>query len=197
MQNQEKSEFLQGEAFKVLVPIKMMNKMGTFKLIVEGEVQTKPVLYGVAPNSTYQDYALTTAMYEEGSGEKSDEYPENETKIIIIKQDEKTKEKLEDTEFELLDETREVVYSGLKSDQEGKIEIKHLMPGKYYLRETKAKEGYEVYEEEIELQVALHEQYTITVSNNKQEKPKIETEKKIKSKEVRSSTMKRLPVTGM
>lgn len=197
MQNTEKNQFSATEKFKVLVPIKSMTETGTFKLVVEGQVKTKPVLYGIAPNNSYQDYALTTATYEDGIGEKSDEYPENETKIIILKEDEKTKERLENTEFELLDEYRKVVYSDLKTDKEGKIEIKHLIPGKYYLRETKAKEGYETYEELIELQVALHEQYTITVNNNKQEKPKIEVNQKIKSKEVSSSMVKKLPVTGM
>lgn len=197
MKNQETNEFEANEKFKVLVPIKNMTEAGIFKLTVEGQVQTKPVLYGVAPNSGYQDYALTTATYEDGTGEKSDEYPENETKIILIKEDGKTKERLDNTEFELLDENKNVVYSDLKTDKEGKFEINHLIPGKYYLRETRAKEGYEEYEELIELQVALHEQYTVIVNNNQQEKPKIEVEKKVKNKEVSSSTVKRLPVTGM
>lgn len=195
MQNKEKNEFASNEKFKVLVPIKNMTETGAFKLIVEGQVQTKPILYGVAPNSGYQDYALTAATYEDGAGEKSDEYPENETKIIIIKEDEITKERLENTEFELLDENKKVIYSDLKTDKEGKIEIKHLIPGKYYLKETKAKEGYEAYEELIELQIALHEQYTVTVNNKQEEKPKIEIEKKTKSKEV--SVIDKLPVTGM
>ncbi len=197
MQNKERNQFAATESFKVLVPIKSMTSTGTFKLTVAGQVQTKPVLYGIAPDSSYQDYALTTATYEDGTGEKSDEFPENETKIIIIKEDEKTKQRLENTEFELLDENRKVVYADLRTDKEGKIEIKHLIPGKYYLRETKPKEGYEAYQELIELQVNLQEQYTVTVNNNEQEKPKIEIDKKIKSKEVRSSTMKMLPVTGM
>jgi len=102
---------------------------------------------------------------------------------------------LENTEFQLLDENKNVVYSDLKTDREGKIEIQHLIPGKYYLKETKAKEGYEKYEELIELQVAWQEQYTVTVNNNKQEKPKIEVEKKQKNKEV--TARKILPVTGM
>lgn len=194
LQNEEKSQFATNEKFKVLIPIKDMTKPEPFKLTVEGKVQTKPVLYGVAPNSSYQDYALTVATYEEGKGEKSDEYPENETKIIIIKEDEATKEKLENIEFELLDENRKVVYSDLKTDKEGKIEIKHLIPGKYYIKETKAKEGYEPYEELIDLQVALHEQCTITISNKKEDKPKIEREKKVKTKEI--SNRKILPVTG-
>lgn len=195
MENKEKEQFLRNEKFKVLVPIKNMTRVGNFKLIVEGQVETKPILYGAAPNSTYQDYALTASTYEDGVGEKSDEYPENETKIIIIKEDEKTKERLENTEFELLDENQNVVYADLKTDEKGKIEIKHLIPGKYYLRETKAREGYETYPQLIELQVALHEQLTVTVNNNKEEKPKIEVEKKVKTKE--ATSRKVLPVTGM
>lgn len=198
MQNKERNEFASNEKFKVLIPLKNMTEIGAFKLTVEGQVQTKPVLYGRAPNSNYQDYALTTGTYEDGTGEKIDEYPENETKIIILKQDEKTKQKLENTEFELLDENKKVIYSDLKTNKDGKIEIKHLIPGKYYLKETKAKEGYEIYDELIELQIALHEQFTVTINNNKEEKPKIEVDKKIKNKEVSSITKTRkvLPVTG-
>lgn len=197
LQNREKNEFAANEKFKVLIPIKNMTEEGAFKLTVESQVQTKPILYGAAPNSSKQDYALTAATYENGKGEKGDEYPENETKIIILKEDEKTKEKLEGVEFELLNENKKVVYADLKTDQDGKIIVNHLIPGKYYLRETKAKEGYEKYEELIEIKISLQEQYTVTVNNNQEEKPKIEIERKEKSKEVSSSKVKRLPVTGM
>ncbi len=196
LQNTEKSEFSANEKFKVLIPIKNMTEEGSFKLTVESQVQTKPILYGVAPNSSKQDYALTAATYENGKGEKSDEYPENETKIVILKEDEKTKEKLEGVEFEVLNENKDVIYADLKTDQDGKIIIHHLIPGKYYLRETRAKEGYEKYEELIEIEIALHEQYTVTVNNNQEEKPKIEIDRKEKNKEVSSSKVKRLPVTG-
>lgn len=196
-QNIEKNEFTASEQFKVLVPIRDMIEGGNFKLIVESQVQTKPILYGVAPNSSNQDYALTAATYEDGKGEKSEEYPKNETKIMIRKEDEKTKEKLEGVEFELLDKDKNVVYTELKTDKEGKIEINHLIPGKYYLRETVAKEGYQKYEELIEIQISLHEQYTVTVNNNQEEKPKIEIDKKKITKEVSSSTVRRLPITGM
>ena len=192
MKNEETNEFASEEKFKVLVPIREMTQKGSFQLTVESQVQTKPILYGVAPDSSKQDYALTTMTYEDGAGEKRDEYPENETKIIIIKRDDKTKEKLEGVEFELLDENKKVVYSNLKTDKEGKIEVNHLIPGKYYLKETKAKEGYEAYEELIKLEVALHEQYTVTVNNNQEEIPKIEIQKSEKNKEVSSSNVKKL-----
>lgn len=197
IKNIEKNEFTFDEKFKVLIPIKNMTEDGSFKLTVESQVQTKPILYGLAPNSSNQDYALTAATYEDGKGEKSDEYPKNETRIVIIKEDEKTKEKLKGVEFELLDENKKVVYTDLKTDKDGKIEINNLIPGKYYIKETKAKEGYEKYEELIEIQISLHEQYTVTVNNNQEEKSKIEIEIKEKSKEINSSTVKKLPVTGM
>lgn len=195
VQNIEKNEFEPQEKFKILIPIKNMIEHGTLKLTVESEIQTKPILYGVAPNSSNQDYALTAMTYEDGIGEKSDEYPKNETKIIIIKEDSQTKEKIEDVEFELLDENKNVVYTNLKTNKEGKIEISNLVPGKYYLKETKAKEGYEPYEEFIEMEISLHEQYTVKVNNKKEEKPKIEIEKILKNKEV--TTVERLPITGM
>lgn len=195
MQNKERIEFKQNEKFKVLIPIKNMNKSGSFKLTVQAQVQTKPILYGVAPDSTHQDYALTAATYEDGIGEKSDEYPENETKIFVIKQDAETIERIDNTEFELLDENKKVVYSDLKTDKEGKIIINHLIPGKYYLKETNAKEGYEKYEELIEINIGLHEQCTVTVNNNKQEIPEIEINKSETTKEV--TQRKVLPVTGM
>lgn len=189
LENKEKNRFFPNERFKVLIPIKDMRQAGSFNLIVESQIQTKPILYGIAPNSGWQDYALTATTYEDGNGEKSDEYPENETKIIIRKEEEETKEKLENTEFELLDENKNVVYADLTTDKEGKIEIKQLIPGKYYVRETKAKEGYQLYPDLIELQVSFQEEYQVTITNKKEENPKIKT-KKLNSRKV-------LPVTGM
>ena len=195
LENTEKTEFVSNEKFKVLIPIKNMAEAGDIKLTVESKVQTKPILYGVAPNSSKQDYALTALTYEDGSGEIKDQYPKNETKIIILKEDTQTKEKIEGVEFELLDENKNVIYTDLKTDKDGKIEINNLLPGKYYLKETKAKEGYEIYEEFIEMEISLQEQYTVRVNNKKEEKPKIEIEKTKQSKEV--TTVKKLPVTGM
>jgi len=64
LQNNEKSQFATNEKFKLLIPIKRMNQKSSFKIEVEGKVETKPVLYGAAPNRDWQDYALTAATYE-------------------------------------------------------------------------------------------------------------------------------------
>ena len=190
--NKTKTEFSPNEKFKILVPIKEMKEKGNFELKVEAKISTKPVLYGTAPNSSYQDYALTGATYEDGTGNIQDEYFKNETKIIILKQDEDTNEKLEGVEFELLDENKNVVYNGLKTDKDGKINIENIIPGRYYIKETNAKDGYLRFEDLIKIDINLNEQMTVTVNNKKEEKPKIET-----SKNTTEVSKKILPVTGM
>ena len=176
--NNEKQEFNANEKFKILVPLKKASEKGEFKINVEAKVNTKVVLYGVAPNSGYQDYALTSAGYEDGRGTVKDEYNKNETKIIIIKQDEETKKRLEGVEFELLDENKNTIYKNLKTDEKGKIIIENMIPGKYYIRETKSIDGYEIYEEDIEVNIDLNQEIMVTVNNKKEDKPKIETSKK-------------------
>ena len=190
--NKTKTEFNPNEKFKILVPIKEMKEKGNFELKVEAKISTKPVLYGIEPNSSYQDYALTGATYEDGTGNIQDEYFKNETKIIILKQDEDTNEKLEGVEFELLDENKNVVYNGLKTDKDGKINIENIVPGRYYIKETNTKDGYLRFEDLIKIDINLNEQMTVTVNNKKEEKPKIET-----SKNTTEVSKKILPVTGM
>lgn len=190
--NKTKTEFNPNEKFKILVPIKEMKEKGNFELKVEAKISTKPVLYGIAPNSSYQDYALTGATYEDGTGNIQDEYFKNETKIIILKQDEDTNEKLEGVEFELLDENKNVVYNGLKTDKDGKINIENIVPGRYYIKETNTKDGYLRFEDLIKIDINLNEQMTVTVNNKKEEKPRIET-----SKNTTEVSKKILPVTGM
>src|SRR5699024_8239060 len=140
--NVERQEFKSNEKFKIMIPIKSATEKGKIKISVESKVQTKPVLYGAPSDSVYQDYALTAATYEDGTGSIEDELPTNKTKIVIIKQDKDTKQKLKDVEFCLLDENKNVVYSALKTDDNGKIEIDNLIPGIYYLKEVNTKDGY-------------------------------------------------------
>ena len=191
LNNNEKQEFSPNEKFKILIPIKNLTEEGTINIEVEAKVNTKPVLYGRAPNSSYQDYALTAATYEDGSGNTKDEYNKNETKIIILKKDEEDGKTLQGVEFQLLNENKEPIYVDLKTNEEGKIVINNLVPGTYYIKETKTIDGYEIYDELIEVKVQMNQELTVTINNKKQEKPKIET------KEYGYKEVKKLPVTGM
>lgn len=188
--NNEKQNFNKGEKFKVLIPINNLKNNGEFTLNVRSEINSKPVLYGKAPNSGLQDYAITTLKYEDGEGRINDAYGKNETKIIILKQDKNTKLPLEGVTFDLLDSNKKVVYSNLKTDKEGKIQIEGIMPGKYYLVETNTLDGYSKYDEEINIDVEYNEELKVVVNNSKETKVEVEKSKK-------EISVKKLPVTGM
>lgn len=193
--NVEKKEFAPDEKFKILIPIKNLTEDGEFNLKVEAKIKTKPVLYGIAPSSSYQDYALTTATYEDGTGTLKAKYNKNETKIIVIKQDEETNARLEGVEFELLDENRNASYTDLKTNKEGKVTIENLVPGRYYLKEVNTIDGYKIYDEMVVIDIDLNEQVNVTVNNRKEEKPAIEKTENYLS--VSNKNVKKLPVTGM
>ena len=193
--NQEKSEFMPNEKFKILIPIKNLTEEGKIDLTVQAKIDTKPILYGKAPNANNQDYALTAATYEDGTGNASDTYLKNETKITVVKKDQESGDVLQGVEFELLDENKNVVYSNLKTNEEGKLEIPNLVPGTYYLKETKTIDGYELYDQLIKVDVSLNQEVTVTVNNRKEDVPEIE--KAETNKEVKSLEVKKLPVTGM
>ena len=191
--NQTKEEFHPNEVFKILIPIRNMTEDRTIKINIETKVETKPILYGKAPNSNLQDYALTASTYEDGTGETQDNYSKNKTKLIIIKQDKETEEKLQGVEFQVLDENKNVIYTNLETDENGKIEVENLIPGKYYIKETRTISGYEMYEDLIEIDISLNEEMTVTVNNHEEEIPEIE--KTTDNKEVTNKRI--LPVTGM
>ena len=192
LQNTVKNEFQPDEKFKILIPIESLREKGEFRILANAKVKTKPVLYGTAPDSGLQDYALTAATYEDGVGEISLQYPKNETEIIVIKQDEESNERLKNVEFALLNENKEMIRQSLLTNEEGKIQISNLLPGKYYLKEVHTSLGYIPTEKLIELEVAWNDSLTVTVYNQKEKKPEIKTEKKETVKQV-----KKLPVTGM
>ena len=191
-QNEEKSEFKNKENFKILIPIISMQNEGSFNIKAEGQVATKPILYGYSTNRNLQDYAITGNIYEDGSGKKTVYYTQNETKIIILKKDDEGN-LLEGVKFNLLDENKEVIYSDLTTNKKGEVLISNLQPGKYYVEETATLNGYEVYGDLIEVVVAYNEAFTVTVTNSKEvvniEKPEV--------KENQTQVVAKLPKTGM
>ena len=190
-----KDTFLPSERFKVLIPINNLKEKQNIKLQVDAKIKTKPVLYGLSLLPEHQDYALTTASYEDGVGIISDECQKNETKITVVKKDQETGKPLENVEFELLNKDLEPIYTDLKTNEEGKIVIENLIPNLYYLNETKTIDGYELYTQLIKIELKLNQEATITVNNRKEEKPEIVT--KTQTEKNVTNEIKKLPVTGM
>lgn len=188
LKNEETKEFNINEEFKILIPIEKLIKEGSFKINVSALVKTKPVLYGISPDSSYQDYAITCATYEDGIGKLVDNYNKNETKIIIIKQDEETQKRLEGVEFELFDQDKKSICT-VKTNSNGEAVIDNIIPGKYYLKEIKTQDGYNIVKEEVEINIELNEKKEVKVDNSK---IKVTTELPVAKEEI-----KKLPVTGM
>jgi len=211
LKNNIKGEFTPNEKFKVLIPIKNLTKEAKFDIQIYTKINSKPVLYGKAENTSYQDYALTAATYEDAIGNTKDTYYKNETKVKIVKQDQETKERLENVEFNILDNNKKLIYANLKTNNKGEIQINNLIPGKYYIQETSSKDGYILDEQLIEVNVKLNEELTVTINNLFEKRPKdepeeTETTETIKQVEIiqempqktKSETVvKKLPVTGM
>ena len=193
----KKEEYKAEEKFKVSVPIRELGIGGTIKIKATGKVNTKPILIGRAPDSSKQDYALTGGSYEDGVGEKQIQYSKNETKIRIIKKEKDTDICLSGAWFDLLNAKKERIKQDLITNEKGEIVIQNMMPGKYYLVETKAPEGYEKFEKEIELTVGFNEELSIIVKDEKSKTPEIEIGNKQIEKTEETKVQKKLPKTGM
>ena len=202
--NKEKTEFSNSEKFKILIPIQEVKQDGNFSIEVSAQVATKPVFYGESRDSGLQSYALTGYTYEEGTGSKKVYYTKNETKIIITKTDDKTGKKLEGVEFELLDKNQNKIYTEITTNKDGIATIDNLLPGIYYIRETKTLEGYQLYSKLIKVELELNEETTVNVINSEKEPEIYKEEKKteLAVKEKKSDikvkeTGPKLPKTGM
>lgn len=198
--NNEKSEFSSDETFKVLIPVsELENKADInkkFAITATANLKTKPVLYGETVRSDYQDYALAAGEWESESTILNSSYPSNKTMIKIVKKDKETESVLKGAKFNILDENKNVIYSDVSTNEEGVAEVKGIMPGKYYIEEIQAPEGYTKYAELVEVNVKFNETYTINVNNYK--KPETE-EKQIDEEENVTVTGKKeiaLPRTG-
>ena len=202
--NKGKTEFTNSEKFKILIPIQEVKQDGNFSIEVSAQVATKPVFYGESRDSGLQSYALTGYTYEEGTGSKKVYYTKNETKIIITKTDDKTGKKLEGVEFELLDKDQNKIYTEITTNKDGMAIIDNLLPGIYYVKETRTLEGYQLYSKLIKVELELNEETTVNVINSEEEPEIYKEEKKteLAVKEEQSGikvkeTVQKLPKTGM
>ena len=121
-------------------------------------------------------------------------YQENKTQIEIQKQDGDTKIPLKNGTFNLLDENKQILYSELTTNDQGVIEVKHLLPGIYYLEEIKAPDGYYGYEDLIQIEVKLNQKTVVKVDNYKEQEEK-PSEDPQEETEI-SVGEKKLPKTG-
>ena len=193
--NEEKSEFKNGEKFKVLIPISEMDKAGELEVEVTADMRTFPILYGDSGDSNKQSYALVAGEYEFESTKIKLNYLENTTTIEIVKKDAETGETLEGAKFNLLDKKKHYIYTDITTNENGIAIVENINPGTYYVEERKAPDGYTNYNMLIEIEVELNQKYTVNVNDYK--KPEQE-EKKVEDEDITVTGDKEvnLPQTG-
>lgn len=167
LSNKENVIFKNNVRFKVLIPIDKLESEGEFNILVDANLDTKPVLYGKAPNSTLQDYALAGVSYEITTKNSKIDYPKNPTTVTIEKISYETNNKLDGAIFNVYDKNKDIIYENITVDENGLVTIEGILPGKYYIEEIKAPEGYEKNEKLIEFNIEYGEEKLISITNNK------------------------------
>lgn len=167
LENNEKNSFNNNVKFKILIPIDKLEEDGNFIININANLDTKPILYGKAPNSNVQNYALTGISYEITSKNKEVEYPKNPTTVTIEKISYETNNKLDGAMFNVYDKNKDIIYENITVDENGLVTIEGILPGKYYIEEIKAPEGYEKSEKLIEFNIEYGEEKLISITNNK------------------------------
>lgn len=187
LDNKEKNEIKANEEIYIEVDIRQIKENGKLKLNLEADLETNPIYLGEPGNTVNQPYAVS-GIKVKGKTKASKEfyYKKNETKIRVKKIDGKTKEGLDNVEFELLDKDKKIIRK-VKTDKNGNIIVEDILEGKYYLKEVKAKNGYILDNKLIEIDIKYQENIDIEISNNK-----IEVKAEQKPKKVERI----LPVTG-
>lgn len=147
------------------MPIVELEEKGTFTIKASSELKTMPILYGETPNPEWQNFAVTAGFFETTDVKLNQSYSQNYTKIEIIKKDGKGQNALKGGIFNLYDEKNNLLYTDLTTDEKGKIVIENLIPGKYYLEEIVAPEGYSKLEDRVEIDLKLNQTYKVTVNN--------------------------------
>ena len=72
-----------------------------------------------------------------------------------------------------------MIYSNVKTNSNGEVEIENFMPGKYYIQETSAKDGYILNDKLIEFNISFNQKLTLTVNNLFKNTPKNDTKEKM------------------
>ncbi len=192
--NNPKTTFSSEEKFKILLPISDLKTSGEFNINITASLKTYPIYHGKnLKEDSYEDFAIIFDEYETVQRSYKQTYEKNKTKITILKKDGDTGEPLKDAFFNLLDSDKSIIYSELKTNEQGIIEIPYLMPGLYYLEETIAPDGYYGYDELIEVNIEMQGEEEITVDNFKEEGEKVVPSK---PNQEHYTPTKRLPTTG-
>ena len=158
----KKDKFNIEDNFKISLPISELNKSGEFEIRITTEEMKMPIYLGT---SSENKYILTAPSYEEKVDTFLENYQENLTSINIKIQELNTKVGIENSQIKLLDSNKKLI-STLTTNEQGKIFIEHLLPGKYYIEQISTEDGYNIYKKQVELNMDYNKVVNLTISNS-------------------------------
>ncbi len=138
----QQTTFSAGENFKVYIPQKKIVSNISAYIGIDGSCKTYPALYGKAPNSSVQNYALVTDPFENGSADT--EIKIAPTGEVIIEKTSTTDNiwngaisgsLIPNAKYNLYNSNMNLINT-YTTNSEGKIHISGLSLGKYYIQET-------------------------------------------------------------
>ena len=136
-----KNAFAGGEHFKIMVPTYTIKKDFTIRLDYESTCKNYPVYVAESTIDNTQDYILTIDKYEDEKGKINCEINSHISTFEIIKKDEDTNEPIANVEFNVKYEDGEEIGNFI-TDEDGKIILENLRPGKIVITEISADEAY-------------------------------------------------------
>lgn len=163
----KKIEIGKSKNIKINVPMEQLNKNKKIKIKAEAELNTYPILFGETKIEGTQNYAVA-GIKVRGKVNSETEIPlnENTTKIRIVKIDKETKEKLADVKFKIID-IKDKIEKEYITNKDGEVEIKNVLPGKYIIKEVKAKQGYLIADNEQTIELKYGETKQLIIENGK------------------------------
>ena len=148
-----------------MTPINNLADKGSFSIIANANIETKPIVYGKSTIADKQSYAISGFMLEETQGVLEENTLKNITKIEVIKKEYGTEKRLAGVKFNLLDSNKNILKENLITNENGEIVIDMLKPGKYYLQEIETLEEYNLYKDLIEIDIKFNEEVEVIVNN--------------------------------
>lgn len=159
-----KTTFGNGENFRVYVPTSSLTSDLDITILLTSKCETYPVFYGSAPNSDWQDYAVTFDPLEDIGGQTNLQVTANNAKIVINKTDKENGAKIEGVTFNLLNSSGQVI-STKATNSNGIVEFTGLYAGTYTLKETSTNSNYILDTSTKSVTVGFSETKTISWTN--------------------------------
>lgn len=165
--------------YDICVPVEKVNDKYNVDLKISIKAKENAALFGVSTLEGYQNIALTLKKEFETSVNKSIEFSNTQSQVVIIKKDKDTNEALKGVAFSISLDAKN--YEDYFTDEEGKITYKlyNNSKQKIYIKEKNNLENYKENNKIYEIEISPNDYKEIEIFNEKK-KGKIKVVKKTK-----------------